>query len=101
MSPSRWIVVALAISATSVSAFASDWEEVALHQAELSIGGDDFGCGADTLWAMSGPWLMRVDQRDNTVTNYWIKGASGSLRRILVQEDAVWVPDVGSQKVYR
>ena len=70
-------------------------------QAELSRGGDYFGFGFGALWFMSGPKLIRVDAADNSISDTFVKGATGEVRGVVFSEDAVWLADAGSQKIYK
>jgi virginiamycin B lyase len=74
--------------------------EVAI-QAEIPRNGDFIGFGFDSLWMMSDKGLARINPSDNSVTDIKIDGAVGPYRGIAIGEDAVWVPAVGSQTIYK
>ena len=50
---------------------------------------------------MSGPKLVRINSDDNAVSETLIKGAVGQIRRVAFSEDAVWLADAGSQRIYK
>jgi streptogramin lyase len=60
-----------------------------------------FEFGFNSLWMMTGPKLIRVNADDNTITDFWIAGATGEVRGIAIGEDAVWLPDAGNQHIYK
>lgn len=70
-------------------------------EAKIGRGGDFLGFGFDSLWMMSGLRLARVDAGDNSVTDIPIEGTRGPYRGIGIGEGAVWVPDSGTQTIYK
>lgn len=69
--------------------------------ATIPKGGDFIDFGFGSLWMMSGGKLVRINPTDNTFIATPIKGALGSYPGILAGKDAVWIPDVGSKKIYK
>jgi streptogramin lyase len=63
--------------------------------------GEFFGFGFGALWMMAGPKLVRINSEDNAVSETLISGAVGQIRRVAFSEDAVWLADAGSQRIYK
>ena len=70
-------------------------------QAKIPRRGDFMGFGFDSLWMMSGFRLARINPSDNSVIDIPIEGAIGVYRGIAIGEGAVWVPDIGSNTIYK
>jgi streptogramin lyase len=70
-------------------------------QATIAKGGDFMGFGFGSLWMMSAKSLIRVNPADNSFTEIRIKGAGGRYRGIGVGEEAVWIPDVVTDTVFK
>jgi streptogramin lyase len=70
-------------------------------QAKIPKHGDFMGFGFDSLWMMSSGALIRVDPADNSFTETEIKGSFGRYRGIAIGEDAVWIPDVGADIIFK
>jgi streptogramin lyase len=65
-----------------------------------SVASTDYAFGA--LWiSQGGPKLLRIDGRDNSVTEAKVPGATARLREISAGEGAVWVPDVGLGLIHK
>jgi hypothetical protein len=70
-------------------------------QADIPRQGDFLGFGFGSLWMMSGIRLVRVDASNNSVSDIQLESAKGPYRGIGVGEGAVWVPDCGSNLIYK
>ncbi len=70
-------------------------------EAEFARYSEFFGFGFGALWVMSGPKLIRITAADNTVGETLIEGATGQVRRVAFGEDAIWLADAGSQRMYK
>jgi streptogramin lyase len=70
-------------------------------EATIPKGGDPIAFGFNSVWAMAGPTLMRVDVSDGRLVEVPISGASDAIRAIAVGDNAVWIPDTGSDYVYK
>lgn len=70
-------------------------------QAEIPKGGDFMGFGFDSLWMMSIGSLIRVNPGDNSFIEIGIEESYGRYRGIGIGEGAVWIPDVGTDIVYK
>jgi virginiamycin B lyase len=84
-------------------------------EAEIGRPGDFMAWGFDALWMMSKPtldkingeWttrdpaLVRVDGRTNAVTDLEIPGTTGRVRGLAIGENAVWIPDTVSERIFK
>jgi len=70
-------------------------------QAKIPRSGDFMAFGFGSLWMMSGSSMLRVDPKDNGVTEIKVPGAIGTYRGIAVGEGAVWIPDTRSETIYK
>jgi virginiamycin B lyase len=70
-------------------------------EAEIPKGGDFMGFGFNSIWMMGGPRLVRVDATSNAFQEIRIEGATGRVEGIAINDDAVWLPDVGSKTIYK
>lgn len=69
-------------------------------EAEIARDGRFMAYGFGSLWMMSGPRLARINADDNRVTDVTLKDYGGPNRGVAIGEGAVWVPDVGSDRIY-
>jgi virginiamycin B lyase len=96
------LIVMLAAIAVPVNAEEDVLDELIMEADFARYGnGQFFGFGFDALWMMSGPKLVRINASDNFVSETLIKGATGQIRRVAFGEDAVWLADAGSQRIYK
>src|SRR6185369_12299024 len=70
-------------------------------EAEIPRGGDFMGFGFGALWIMSGTRLARIEGADNRIIDIPLKGTVGRYRGIAIGENAVWVPDVGADLIFK
>src|SRR5262245_42382631 len=70
-------------------------------EATIARSGDFMAFGFESLWMMSGQKLARINPLDNSVVDIPIEGSIGSYRGVAVGEGAIWVPDVGSDTIYK
>jgi YVTN family beta-propeller protein len=98
--------LALALSVLALPALGEDRDaseltlEATIPRTAGAVASTDFAFGA--LWvSQGGPRLLRIDGRDNSVTEAELPGGTGRLREIAAGEGAVWVPDVGLGAVHK
>jgi len=70
-------------------------------EAKIPRGGDFMGFGFGALWIMSGTRLARIEGADNRIIDIPLKGTVGRYRGIAIGENAVWVPDVGADLIFK
>jgi streptogramin lyase len=95
------VLAATALATSAVVATADDFAGEISLLATIPRGGDFMGFGFDSLWMMGGSKLVRVNPSDNSFAEIPIEGAVGKYRGIAIGEGAVWVPDVGSQIIFK
>ena len=91
----------MAMPAQAQDATAPESSGDLIVQAEIPRGGDFMGFGFDSLWIMSGGRLVRVDPTDNSFIDIDIGNSFGRYRGVGIGEGAVWIPDVGTDVVYK
>ena len=69
-------------------------EETLVTQAEIPVVAAFVADGFDSVWAVNGPRVARVNPSDNRFIEIAPKDYSGETKAIAVGEGAVWVPDV-------
>jgi virginiamycin B lyase len=70
-------------------------------EAKIPRPGDYIRCAFGSVWMMSGAKLVRVNPADNTFTDTMLKGIQGPFRGIAMGEEALWLPDVGTDLIHR
>jgi virginiamycin B lyase len=70
-------------------------------EAKIPRDGDFMAFGFDSLWMMTGSKMLRIDPRNNAVTEIDIPGAGGKYRGLAVGEGAVWIPDTLNKMIYK
>ena len=70
-------------------------------EAEIPKSGGNLAFGFNSLWAVRGASLVRVDAATNTYVSIPLEGATGLFRDLAVGEGSVWIPDVGSRTIYK
>jgi streptogramin lyase len=68
---------------------------------EVKRNANNMAFGFDALWVAAGFNVLRIDATSNTVTEIKLEDASQKQRRVAVGEGAVWIPDVGSNAIYK
>jgi virginiamycin B lyase len=96
----RMALIASALGLNPAAAAVEFAGEVTI-EATIPRAGDFLGFGFDSLWMMNGTKLLRINPSDNSVTEIPIGGAVGRYRGIAIGGDAVWVPDTGSDTIYK
>lgn len=57
--------------------------------------------GFDALWGMQRDGLVRIDPADNSITKIKVDGFRGRNRGIAIGEGAIWLPDTGTQTIFK
>jgi streptogramin lyase len=70
-------------------------------EAEIPKSGSNLAFGFNSLWAVRGATLVRVDAANNTHVSIRLEGATGLVKGLAVGEGNVWIPDVGSRTIYK
>lgn len=70
-------------------------------EAQIPREGDFLAFGFGSIWMMSEAKLIRVNPTDNSFIEIPIEGAVGKYRGIAVGEGGVWIPDTGTQKIFK
>ena len=103
MSPLNLCTLVLAVMLMPMPAEAAargDLKDI-IVQAKIPKGGDFMGFGFGSLWMMSIGSLIRVNPVDNSFIEIGIKESFGRYRGVGIGEGAVWIPDVGTDIVYK
>jgi len=95
-----FVLVGIPVQAAEPSALESSIETLTI-EAKIPRKGDFLGFGFGSLWMMSDAGLVRVDPADNSVTHIEIPENNGLFRGIGVGENAVWIPDIIGDVVYK
>lgn len=70
-------------------------------EAEIPKNGMNMSFGHGALWVTSGFSVLRIDPSDDSVQEVALEGASQKQRRLLIGPKAVWIADVGANKLFR
>jgi streptogramin lyase len=98
-------LVSLSVRAAEPSALESSVETLTVEE-KIPREGDFLAFGFGSVWMMSDARLVRVDlvrvdPADNSVVDIEVPESSGLVRGIGVGENAVWIPDVLADLVYK
>src|SRR5215208_1661467 len=95
-----FVLVGVPVQAAEPPALESSIETLTIEE-KIPRKGDVLGFGSGSLWMMSDAGLVRVDPADNSVTHIEIPENNGLFRGIGVGENAVWIPDIIGDVVYK
>jgi streptogramin lyase len=70
-------------------------------EATLPTAAYGLATGFDSIWAMEGTDLLRIDPRDNSIIRIPVPESKSGIRRIAIGEGAVWLPDGRSGFVFK
>ena len=97
-----YLIVAAAMAAGSLAYAQEDLPDSALQiEAEYSRSAANTAFGFGSLWIANGFKVLRLDVAAGDFIEIGLDGASQKQRKIAVGEDAVWVPDVGADVIFK